>query len=252
MSSSHDTNRRLLIIGICLLFITLLPSIILSGITLPALNSFQTERNTFLNDEYENTTEELNVLYDNTTNAINTVSLLMAQAQYGLGNITMNPPSSVPPTTMIYEGTLRWVITFNNAGAPLYNNLPANTPNSTYRAYVSSLDGIAFYVIALDAPLLNGPITVSGNNFVFINAVFDNNMLFGFAGTGSLNTFAPSSLPILVNTTLCTPCQRLVTSMSLRVSPTLTSLRHLLFSRSATTPPISFDLRPMTHFLFFK
>jgi hypothetical protein len=245
-------NDRLLLIGIGLLFLMFIPGIILSSITFASLDAFQRDRNAVMNDEYVNTTQDLTALYDNVTVGIAAVELLLAQVQYGLGNITMNPPSSVPPTTMIYEGTLRWAVTFNNAPVPTFNSLSASTPNSTYRAYISSLDGIPFYVIALDTPLLNGPITVSGNNFAWIVAVFDNNMLFGFAGTGLLQTFAPSSLPMLVNTTDCDPCQRLVTSLTLRASPTVTYLRHLLFSRAATTPPISFDLRPTTHFIFFK
>lgn len=256
-SSVSNGNKTLFAIGVILLFLTLPPSIVLGPLGLSRLITFQSERSSFLGETYGNSTEEVAALFTNTSDAINQLEFILMQLTYGLDNLTTAfanvnlPPVSQPTTSMIMQGTLRWKVTVNTQAITNFNLLSPMLPNSTYRAYISYLDGLAFYVIALDTPMLNGPVVVSGSGFFFLHAVLDVPTLWNFTGS-SISVILPNGPRLLVNTTQCDQCSPLPAAVYLEMTGTRVSLSQDLVSRSVTGPDIYFNVPNRTNFYFFR
>lgn len=261
MTRESATNNTLLTTGILLLLLLVPTTLVLGPLGLSRMASFQSERRAFLLENYDNTTNQIQNLLLNTTDGIAQLQLILMQLYYGLGNLTaafanvtepvILPSIGSPETSMITQGTIRWSLA---ATSTPYAGLSPSLPNSTYRAYISYLDGVAFYVVAVDPPLNNGPIVVSGAGQFYLFGYFDqpnlfnNSLLFAFAAL----VIIPGAPPLMVNTTPCAECTPIPAYVSIWFDPWNLFLRQLLVQRTATTPDIHFDLPSYTNFYFFK
>lgn len=256
VSSLSNGNKTLFAIGVFLLFLTLPPSIVLGPLGLSRLISFESDRSAFLTETYGNSTEEVAALFANTSDAINQLESVLMQLTYGLDNLTTAfanvnttvnlPPLNQPVTSMIVQGTIRWTLSVAD-----FNLLSPTLPNSTYRAYSSYLDGVPFYVIALDPPMQNAPLVVSGSGFFFLYGVLDVPTLWNFTGS-TASIILPSGPRLLVNTTACAECTPIPPAVYLQMTGTRVSLFQNLVSRAASSPNIHFNLPNRTNFYFFK
>lgn len=257
------SNTQNILIGVAwiLLILMLLPSIIMSSLGLSNLNAFHTNRNNYLYQEYNNITVEIANNYTNSSSnevasEIAALEQLLLQIQFGTNNSGS--------TSMIQEGTVRWCVDYGFTLGCSFSNLPANAPNSTYRAYTTVLYGITYYVIALDPYLNNGPIQMINPGYQIVQTTIG--VAFGekpFLGTDLAAFYNNVNFPtgeirsFVMNTTECDVCFRLLIEATTRFRCSgLTECSIYQTTTISDTPffpnPVNFTIRPVTQFLFFK